>query len=216
MLYAMQFFMTKTIVLLREESQKILQDLPAPMELNIQTPNLRMINIQIKHVMYTLIRDKYLEVLEELEKDLRPKDLTLWAPNFCCILILCMCAEMVQITSDYRVVCALDDMLRSNDGLDKNGKQPSRVDSLNICRELDELALASAESNFHMIYKSIKLKEGLRREQGFNPIRDGVGVVRKAKLGREMEGSVEELVVRIHDAVIKHGEYLCQKPSAVD
>ena len=87
MLYAMQFFMTKTIVLLREVSQEILQHLPAPMELNIQTPNLRMINIQIKHVMYSLIRRKYLEVLEELEKDLRPKDLTLWAPNFCCILM---------------------------------------------------------------------------------------------------------------------------------
>jgi hypothetical protein len=107
-------------------------------------------------------------------------------------------------------------MLGSRDGLDKNGKQPSRVDSLNICRELDELALASAESNFHMIYKSVKLKEGLKREQGFNPIRDGVGVVRKARLGREMEENVEELVVRIHDAVVKHGECLYQKPSGVD
>jgi hypothetical protein len=209
MLYAMQFFMTKTVVLLREESQKILQHLPAPIELNIQTPNLRMINIQIKHVMYSLIRDKYLEVLEELEKDLRPKDLTLWAPNFCCILILCMCAEMVQITSDYRVVSALDDMLRSSDGLDKNGNRPSRVDSFNVCRELDELALASAESNFHVIYKSIRLKEGPKREQGFNPIRDGVGVVRQAKLGREMEERVEELVVRIHDVITKQGECLC-------
>ena len=66
-----------------------------------------------------------------------------------------------------------------------------------------------------MIYKSTKLKEGLKRKQGFNPIRDGVGVVRKAKLSREMEESVEELVVRIHDAVVKHGECLCQKPSAV-
>jgi hypothetical protein len=186
------------------------------MELNIQTPNLRIINIQIKHVMYSLIRDKYLEVLEELEKDLRPKDLTLWAPNICCILILCMCAEMVQITSDYRVVSALDDMLRSSDGLDKNGNRPSRVDSFNVCRELDELALASAESNFHVIYKSIRLKEGPEREQGFNPIRDGVGVVRQAKLGREMEERVEELVVRIHDVITKHGECLCQKPSAVD
>jgi hypothetical protein len=216
MLYAMQFFMTKTIVLLREESQKILQHLPTPMELNIQTPNLRMINIQIKHVMYSLIRDKYREVLEELEDNLRPKDLTLWAPNFCCILILCMCAEMVQITSDYRVVCALDDMLRSSDGLDRNGNRPSRVDSLNVCRELDELALASAESNFHVIYKSIRLKEGPNREQGFNPIRNGVDVVRKAKLDREMEERVEEFVVRIHDVVAKYGECLCRKPSAVD
>jgi hypothetical protein len=197
----MQFFMTKTIVLLREESEEDLEYL-APNEFNTQRPNLRMINIQIKHIMLHLLRDTYVEVLEELEKDLRPKDLKLWAPTFCCILILCMCAEMVQITSDYRVICALDDISKSHNGRDKNGNKASRDASIDICRRLDDLPIASAESSFHVIYKTIKLKEGPIREQGFNPIRDGLDVVRKTKLGPD----VEEFVGRILDVVTKHSE----------
>jgi hypothetical protein len=205
----MQFFMTKTIVLLREESEEDLEYLLAPNEFNTQRPNLRMINIQIKHIMLHLLRDTYVEVLEELEKDLRPKDLKLWAPTCCCILILCMCAEMVQITSDHRVICALDDISKSHNGRDKNGNKASRDASIDICRRLDDLPIASAESSFHMIYKTIKLKEGPKREQGFNPIRDGLDVVRKTKLGPD----VEEFVGRILDVVTKHSEYAPAKSS---
>ena len=203
----MQFFMTKTIVLLREESEKDLEHLPAPNEFNTQRPNLRVINIQIKHIMLHLLRDTYVEVLEELEKDLHPKDLKLWALTFCCILILCMCAEMVQITSDYRIVCALDDMSKSRDGRDKNGNKASRDASFDVCRKLDDLPIASAESSFHVVYKTIKLKEGPKREQGFNPIRDGLDVVRKAKLGSD----VEEFVGKILDVIAKHSEYALVK-----
>ncbi|RDL40099.1 uncharacterized protein BP5553_00078 [Venustampulla echinocandica] len=210
-LYAMQFFMTKTIVLLREESEDALEHLSVPNELNMRRPNLRMINIQLKHVMLHLIRDAYAEVLEKLEKDLRPKELKLWAPTFCCILILCMCAEMVQVTSDHRVVCALDDMSKSRDGKDKNGNEASRDASFDICRKLDDLPIASAESSFHVIYKTIKLKDGPgpKREHGFNPIRDGLDAVRKAKLGAD----VEEFVGRIRDVVAKHSEYARAKRS---
>jgi hypothetical protein len=207
----MQFFMTKTIVLLREESEEALEHLPAPNELNTQRPNLRMINIQIKHVMLRLIRDTYAEVLEELEKNLHLKDLKLWAPTFCCILILCMCAEMVQITSDHRIVCALDDMSKSRDGKDKNGNEASRDASFDICRKLDDLPIASAESSFHVIYKTIKLKDGPKREQGFNPIRDGLDAVRKARLGQD----VEDFVRRILDVVAKHSECAHTKSSEV-
>ncbi|KAH6661963.1 hypothetical protein B0J14DRAFT_687579 [Halenospora varia] len=199
-LYAMQFFMTKTIVLLRSEPDAVLEHLPGPSELNIQKPNLRIISIQIKHVMYSLIRDTYAEVLEELEESLRPKDLASWAPSFCCILILCMCAEMVQITTDHRVVCALDDMSKSEDGRDKNGNTVSQEDSYDVCHKLDDLPIASAESNFHATYKSFKLKDSTKREQGFNPIRDGLDAVRKAKLGLD----VEEFVGRILDIVAKY------------
>ncbi|PMD21377.1 hypothetical protein NA56DRAFT_125772 [Hyaloscypha hepaticicola] len=199
-LYAMQYFMTKTIVLLPEESKEALKHLPAPNEINTQKPNLRMINIQIKHVMFHLLRGTYIEVLDELEKGLRSKDLKVWAPIFCCILILCMCAEMVQITSDHRVVCALDEMSKSRDGKDKNGHKASRDDSFDVCRKLDDLPIASAQSSFHVIYKTIKLKDGSKREQGFNPVRDGLDAVRKAELGLDVEG----FVGRILDVVAKH------------
>jgi hypothetical protein len=200
----MQFFMTKSIVLLQDKSENVLKHLPGPIQLDSQNPDLRLINIQLKHVMYSLIRETYVEVLEELEKDLRPKEPALWAPTFCCILILCMCAEMVQITSDFRVVNALDDMSKSTDGLDKNGNSASREDSIDVCRKLDDLPLASAESSFHLIYKTIKLKDGLKREQGFNPIRNRLDTVRKAKLDQD----VEDFVGRIHAVVANHSECL--------
>lgn len=206
-LYAMQFFMTKTIVLLPGESDDILEHLHCPSELNLQRPNMRMISIQIKHVMYSLIQNTYFEVLEELEENLRPKDFASWAPSFCCILILCMCAEMVQITTDYRVVCALDDMSKSQDGRDKNGNTTSRDDSFDVCYKLDDLFIASAESSFHVIYKSARLKDSTKREHGFNPIRDGLSSVRKAKLGLD----VEEFVGRILDVVAQYSECISEK-----
>ncbi|KAH8654611.1 hypothetical protein BGZ60DRAFT_157366 [Tricladium varicosporioides] len=186
-LYAIQFFMTKTIVVLPDGSDDISEHLNCPSELNLQRPNLRMINIQIKHVMYSLIRETYVEVLEELEANLRPKDLSSWTPSFCCVLILCMCAEMVQITTDHRIVCALDDMTKSPNGRDKNGNTASRDDSYDVCYKLDDLPIASAESNFHVTYKSVNLKDNPKREQGFNPIRNGLDAVRKAKLGPDVE-----------------------------
>jgi hypothetical protein len=163
---------------------------------------MRMINIQIKHVMYSVIRNTYFEVLGELEDNLRPKDLVSWAPTFCCILILCMCAEMVQVTTDYRIVCALDDIAKSQDGRDKNGNTASRDDSFDVCHKLDDLPIASAESSFHVMYKSVRLKDSTKREHGFNPIRDGLSAVRKARLGLD----VEEFVGRILDIVAKHSE----------
>jgi len=204
----MQFFITKSIVLLQDESENALKHLPGPVELNSQNPDLRLINIQLKHVMYSMIRETYVEVLEELEKDLRLKGPALWAPTFCCILVLCMCAEMVQITSDLRVVNALDDMSKSTDGLDKNGNSASREDSIDVCRKLDDLPLASAESSFHLIYKTVKLKDGSKRDRGFNPIRDGLNTVRKAKLGKD----VEDFVSRIQAVVVNHRE--CPSPGS--
>jgi hypothetical protein len=199
----MQYFMTKSVVILRDSSDQVLETLARPMELDYSyNPNLRFVNIQIKRVMSSLIRDKYREVLEELEKELRPKELELWAPTFCCILMLCMCAEMVQTTTDLRIVNALDDMTKSTSGLDKNGNSPSRDDSINVSQILDSKPIASATSIFHMIYKTNKLKGGSKRDESFNPIRDGWDTARRAELGQD----VHDFVDRIRAVVIKHRE----------
>lgn len=207
MLHAMQYFMTKSVTILRDSSEDVLNSLPRPMEFEYShNPHLRLVNIQIKHMMYSLIRETYLDVLEELEKELRPKDPALWAPTFCCIMILCMCAEMVQTTADFRIVNALDDKNKSTSGLDKNGNSPSRDDSIDVCRKLDDLPIANVASIFHLIYKTAKLRDGSKREESFNPIRDGLDIVRKAKLGQD----VEEFVGRIH-AVTKDRECISSK-----
>lgn len=203
MLHAMQFFMTKSITILRNSSENVLSNLPCPLEMEYShNPNLRLINIQLKHIMCPLIREMYFNGLEQLEKDLRPKEPALWAPTFCCIMILCMCAEMVQTTTDLRIVHALDDKAKSTSGLDKNGSSPSRDNSIDACRKLDNLPIASATGIFHLISKNKKTKNGSRRGQSFNPIRDGVETVRDIHLGQD----VEDLVSRVHAVVKTHRE----------
>ena len=186
MLYAMQYFMTKAVAMLRDESEDI-QELPRPIEIDCRKANMRIINIQVKHVMLSLIQDTYASVLEGLEENLVQKRTELWAPTVCCILILCMCAEMVQITSDLRVVNALDDISKSPDGLDKNGNTASRDDSIEVSQLLDDVPIRSIESSFHTLYRMTKVKSQSRVERGFNPIRDGLGSVENAELGQDVE-----------------------------
>ncbi|KAG9235375.1 hypothetical protein BJ875DRAFT_271782 [Amylocarpus encephaloides] len=152
--------------------------------------------------MAKLLQDAYLDVLEELDKHLRPKEPLSWAPAFRCILVLCMCAEMVETTTDLRVVNAMHDMSRSPDGLDQNRNKASREDSIAVCRKLDE-AIRSAESSYHLIYKTTRLKGESRKSQAFNPIRYGSGVVKKANLGKDVEDFADSMIA----VVTKHREY---------
>lgn len=202
-LYAMQYFMTKSVSLERF-SESALKNQYGPLEFNIFCPNLCIVNDQIKIIMASLIRETYTEVLEGLDKYLRPKEQRLWTPTFCCILILCMCAEMVETNTDLRVVHALRDLPTSPNGLDQKGNKVSREESIEVCRQLDDSAIRSAETGFHILYsKASKLKDGSIRDHAFNPIRNGVEIVKKAKLGRH----VEEFVRDIREIVEKHRKY---------
>jgi hypothetical protein len=155
--------------------------------------------------MCILIKEMYLKILGELEKGLREKNkLALWAPNFCCIMILCMCAEMVQTSTDLRTVNSLNERAKpSTRGLDANSKSPSRDESIEACRKIDDLPIASAMNTFHLVYKTCKpSKHGSRKERSFNFVCNGLDAVAKLKLGRD----VEEFVDRIRNIVAKYRE----------
>lgn len=188
--------MTKSVTLGPGFSEGALKNKYGPLEFNVLSPNLCVVNDQIKTVMASLIRETYTEVLEELEKCLRPRDRRLWTPTFCCILILCMCAEMVETNTDLRVVHKIRDVSQSPDGLDQNVNKVSREESIEVCRRLDDVAIRGAESGFHILYsKATKLKDGSVRDHGFNPIRDGVDIVKNANLGRNVEVFVRDIRV---------------------
>lgn len=156
-LHAMQYFMMTSITILGDSSTEILNNRARPRQLEYtHNPSLRLVNIQIKHVMCILIKEMYLKILGELEKCLCEKNkLALWAPNFCCIMILCMCAEMVQTSTDLRTVNSLNERAKpSTRGLDANSKSPSRDESIEACRKIDDLPIASAMNTFHLVYKT--------------------------------------------------------------
>ncbi|CAG8957613.1 hypothetical protein HYFRA_00010480 [Hymenoscyphus fraxineus] len=188
-LYAMQYFMTKSISLQPGFVESALSNQYGPLEFNMLSPNLSMVNDQIKVVMSTLIREAYVEVLDSLDKLLRPKQQKLWAESFFCIQTLCMCAEMVQTNMDLRVVRALRDS-SGGEGAAAN----LREESIDVCRKLDDVAIKNAEIGFHLLYSKSKiLKDGSIRDHSFNPIRNGVEVVRKENLGHNTEEFVDRL-----------------------
>ncbi|KAF4636888.1 hypothetical protein G7Y89_g1206 [Cudoniella acicularis] len=194
------YFMTTSITILRDSAQELLDSLPRP-HLYDYTHNpymLRLVNNQIKHVMRDLVEKAYLDVLDTLELSLRQKAPAQWAPSFCCIMVLCMCAEMVQTTSDFRIVKLLSDARSS---------PPSREESIAVCRKLDDVPIASCMSIFHQVYTACKLKDGAKREGGFNPVRQGVDVVMKAELGQD----VQDLVTRIKTIAMERGNDLEQQ-----
>lgn len=202
----MQYFMTTSITILGDSSREVLNNLARPRQLEYtHNPGLRLVNIQIKHVMYILIKQMYLKILEELEKGLCEKNkLALWAPSFCCIMILCMCAEMVQTSTDLRIVNSLDERNKlSTSGLDANSKSLSRDESIEACRKIDDLPIASVMDTFHFVYKT--RKHSSKKKESFNFVCNGLDAMAQFKLGRD----VEELVDRIRNIVAKHREFIC-------
>lgn len=115
-----------------------------------------------------------------------------------------MCAEMVQTSTDLRTVNSLNERAKpSTRGLDANSKSPSRDESIEACRKIDDLPIASAMNTFHLVYKTCKpSKHGSRKERSFNFVCNGLDAVAKLKLGRD----VEEFVDRIRNIVAKYRE----------
>lgn len=197
--------MTSSITILRDSSVEVLNNLPRPRQLEYtHNPSLRLVNIQIKHVMYILIKDMYLKILDELEKGLCEKNkLALWAPSFCGIMILCMCAEMVQTSTDLRVVNSLDERNKlSTSGLDASNKSLSRDESIEACRKIDDLPIATVMDTFHFVYKA--RKHSSKKKESFNFVCNGLDAITQFKLGRD----VEELVDRIRNIVATHREFI--------
>jgi hypothetical protein len=207
-LYAMQSFMSTSITLLRDSAAEILDSLPRPrpsQHLYTKNPSVYLVNIEVKIVMLSLMQETYLDILEELERALCHKGPALWAPTFCCIMILCMCAEIVQTTTDLRIVNSVDDKAKSATGPDKNDNSMSRDDSIAVCRRLDDLPIASAMNSFHLVYRTNKpTRDGSKRDDNFNPIAHEIDTKTKDK----MSYRDQDFVARIRSIVNLHREYI--------
>jgi hypothetical protein len=191
-LYAMQYFMTVGISI-REESQKeILRKIKHPVQF-LYTPNKtsRLINMQIKKFMCLLIRSTYRKVLDGLQTELKPKTGS-WATCFCVIMLLRMCAEMVQTTTDAKITSALNDQ----------DLTCSHEDTIEIIKQLDELPIAYSTAMFHAIFKTSKLNRGKVREGGFNPLRDELDSATVSKI--KSDPSRRDFINNIRSIVANH------------
>lgn len=186
MLHAMHAFMGRSLTIVNVEefstSFTTLHDRDVAYDFEIPPP---LLNREIKHVMNSLLHETTEQFLSQLEKELRTKSKAAWAPCFCAIVILSMCAEDLQIALDGFTVYTQSHSTRKSILL--------RSDSLALARQLDDRLLADCKALFHGIYKSRKRPTGLKGEMGFNPLRDGLDVDGDDKLEQEVHDLVEDI-----------------------
>jgi hypothetical protein len=97
-LYVMHYFMGRLITIADGSGEEAFHSLQMPMKLLYDLSSTsQLLNRQLKHTMFVLLKETTRRVLENLEKELRSRTRASWAPCFCVILILCICAEELQV-----------------------------------------------------------------------------------------------------------------------
>lgn len=204
-LYAMHFFMTQIPLFTNDSAVALIRSLSHPTKLSY-TPNLtsRLLNLQIKQVMYNLVYKTTGDVLRDLENAILPansaannNNRAAWTTSFCVISILCMCVEMVQTATDFRIVYLMTEEGRV--GL-------SRADSMNDDRERP---ISHSIEMFHLAFKSYKRNGSRKNERGFNPIRYGLEMYNEHGLDQ----AAVDLIDEIRQVLAEHGIFALSRQS---
>jgi hypothetical protein len=166
-LYAMQYFMGRTITYTPASAKAVLGALEKPMSQEWEARNISgLFNRQLKCVMNTLLHSLTRRVFEDLEKELKVRSTTtIWGTSFCTVCLLCFYMEEVQI--------ATNGFVMHKRHHDPDGDPPSPEDAIEICQKLDDGPYTYLSELFHGIFKSRKRFIANRRDNNiFNPIRD--------------------------------------------
>jgi hypothetical protein len=195
MLHAIHYYMGSLITFSPDCAANIYancDNLDVPQEPYLSS---RLLNRQLKYVMHRIHKDITREVLESLEKSMRSRTKDTWGPNFCSILVLCLCIEGLQTAADTFVVCDI-----KKEGAASEFK---REQSWQACEAVEDYPFQKCTSLFHEIYRSSKVGNGGAREGGFNPLRAmEVG----AETGLDSDAATEWMVREIYTMV-----YNCRK-----
>lgn len=128
---------------------------------------LRLINVQVKKIIYVLLRQHYHDVLVNLEKIFRVVSVAAWPLAFCCTIILRNCAEIVQMTADVRTVAAMNSS-------GSRAAEMARAASINACRKIEEIPIRRVTDIFHDKHHTKRQDTGRGKNKTFNPLRDGI------------------------------------------
>lgn len=196
-LYAMHYFMTQILLFTDDSADMAIKCLQQPIKLPYtRTLTSKLISLQIKRVMYSLIHDDTVSLLRELDKTMLgegKRTKAEWASSFCVISVLSMCVEMVQIATDLKIVHLMKE---------KKGKPSlSRAESRHLCHELDFRFISNWEEIFHKAFKSYKRIGSRKYEHGFNPIRDGLDIDDR----EDPDDAIMRLVDQVRGVLTEHG-----------
>jgi hypothetical protein len=134
----------------------VTSSLPKPFQFDYRR-NVKLLNIQIKQVMYELLHVVTHDVLYGLDSELRNATKASWATTFSVILVLGIWIEDLEVSVDARIVhdvlnCCLPTTIR---------------DQTITWRQTVDDRYANCMDRFHSIY----LRNG---KKGFNPTRNGL------------------------------------------
>jgi hypothetical protein len=189
MLHAIHYFMGRLITFSESSVVKVqqqVQRIGGPQGRYITS---RLLNRQIKFIMYRLQRDLTGKVLNGIENAMKSRRQDLWGPSFCATMVLCLCIEKLQSAADTFVVC--DMYLKDNE------PEYSRSQSAKACLALDEYPFQACTELFHFAYRSNSGASGCRGEQGFNPLR----VLAGSSAGTGLDAPTEAMARSIYNLI---------------
>lgn len=194
----MQYFLSVNLEFTEDTVSVLESSLPRPHVFNYGRVNhSQLVTAQVKKIMYKIYRKSMENVMIGLQKRLNKKATKEnWTTSFCIIVILCMIAEMVQISKDIYVVYQLDSI--------------SREESEKFYHRLDERIIGSTTSIFHGSYHT--LPRGRKSAKIFNPLRNGLGTAASV-----LPNEVQQLVTELQSIIQDHSEWkMCLLKSQIN
>jgi hypothetical protein len=119
-----------------------------------------LLNREIKHTFWKIVRKLTHRVFIELEKVIRSRQRSSWPIYFAAILILSICVEIVQIIANYHATAAKSSDPHSLAALEDEPR--------NTCQKLEDFPFGQLVHIFHALFRTAKGESG-----GLNPFRDG-------------------------------------------
>ena len=183
--YAMHYFMGRTITYSDDSSTNVSRNLKRP-SLSLWNSNLisHLLNRQVKFAMHKLRVETTEEIFDELEKRLKTRDKAFWATGFSVIIILCICMEEAQVAVNG---------LAMHKRTHQPKEAPSSEEIVDIYRKLDDYPFRHLTELFHAIFKTQKDPSPTWNDNVYNPIRDGFQADSNGSLRQDAEQLVKEV-----------------------
>lgn len=185
MLHAMHYCMSKLVTFTPQSTALLRQVKVIPNE-NAPYFSSKLLNRQIKVAIHHLLKRAQERSLVGLEKEIKKRSKDSWSVAFCVLLILCLCAEDIQIAADTFVTHP------------EVGDEIHRSGSHKICMDLESLPYEQCSNLFHEVFGTFKRRNGHGGDGPFNPLKQ------ESLSESYLSPASRELVSGIRDIIANH------------
>jgi hypothetical protein len=158
-LHAMHYSMTKLVTFVPESTAILSPVVPEGWgSQKKQFISSKLLNRQVKVAIHRQLKKAQVAILEGYEKELRKRTKAAWPIAFSVVLILCLCAEDIQIAAENFASYAED------------GCPTDRTKSRDACVQLETLSYEQCGRLFHEVFATLKKPTGHGGKGSFNPL----------------------------------------------